>query len=96
MYMMVANTDEWDQFPPSGYYYGIPQIIGSKLAIIGGRLSANNERTNKVSTFDEDNQTWKSYYPDLLKVRSGPGVVTHLEHVIVAGGSRGAVRNRMT
>ena len=29
---------------------------------------------------------WTSYYPDLLSVRSKPGVVSHLEHVIVAGG----------
>ena len=29
-----------------------------------------------------------SYYPDLLLVRSKPGVVSHLEHVIVAGGGR--------
>ena len=45
--------------------------------------------TNKVSTFDEDSQTWTSYYPDLLSVRSKPGVVSHLEHVIVAGGDKG-------
>ena len=44
--------------------------------------------TNKVSTFDEGSQTWTSYYPDLLSVRSKPGVVCHLEHVIVAGGAR--------
>ena len=72
--------------PPSGHYYGIPHIIGEKLVIIGGRLSATKKRTNKVSTFDEDSQTWTSYYPDLLSVRSRPGVVSHLEHVIVAGG----------
>ena len=29
------------------------------------------------------------YHPDLLKVRSGLGVVSHREHVIVAGGTRG-------
>ena len=46
--------------------------------------------TNKVSTFDETSQTWKPYYPDLLSVRSKPGVVTHLEHVIVAGGGNTA------
>ena len=51
------------------------------------------ERTNRVSTFDEENQTWKSYYPDLLTVRSGPGVVSHLEHVIVAGGTRALSKN---
>ena len=80
------NTDQWGQLPPSGHYYGIPHIIGGKLAIIGGRMSATKKKTNKVSTFDEDSQTWTSYYPDLLSVRSKPGVVSHLEHVIVAGG----------
>ena len=38
------------QLPPSGHYHGIPHIIGDKLANIGGRLSATNKRTNKVST----------------------------------------------
>ena len=82
------NTDQWGQLPPSGHYCGIPHIIGGRLAIIGGRLSATKKRTNKVSTFDEDSQTWTSYYPDLLSVRSRPGVVSHLEHIIVAGGIR--------
>ena len=42
----------------------IPYIIGEKksLLYIGGCLSATNykKRTNKVSTFDEDSQTWTS------------------------------------
>ena len=86
VYVYDINTDQWSQLPPSGHYYGIPHIIGGNLVIIGGRLSATKKRTNKVSTFDEDSQTWTSYYPDLLSVRSKPGVVSHLEHVIVAGG----------
>ena len=67
VYKYDINTNQWGQLPPSGHYYGIPHIIGGKLAIIGGRLSATNykERTNKVSTFDEESQTWISYYPDL-------------------------------
>ena len=88
VYVYDINTDQWGQLPPSGHYHGIPHIIGGKLVVIGGRLSATNKRTNKVSTFDEDSQTWASYYPDLLSVRSKPGVVSHLEHVIVAGGTR--------
>ena len=88
VYVYDINTDQWDQLRPSGHYYGIPHIIGGKLVIIGGRLSITKKMTNKVSTFDEDNQTWTSYYPDLLSVRSKPGVVSHLEHVIVAGGAR--------
>ena len=88
IYVYNINNDQWGQLPPSGHYYGIPHIVGGRLAIIGGRLSATKKMTNKVSTFDEDSQTWTSYYPDLLSVRSKPGVVNHLEHVIVAGGAR--------
>ena len=86
VYVYDINADQWDQLPPSGRYNGIPHIIGGRLAIIGGRLSATKKMTNKVSTFDEDSQTWTSYYPDLLSVRSRPGVVSYLDHVIVAGG----------
>jgi len=88
VYIYDINTDNWDQLPPSGHYWGIPHFIGGKLAIIGGWLSATKKRTNKVSTFDETSQTWISYYPDLISVRGNPGVVTHLEHVIVAGGGK--------
>jgi len=83
------DANDWDQLPASGHYFGIPHIIGGKLTIIGGRLSATNKRTNKVSTFDEAGQTWISYYPDMLSVRSKPGVVTHGEYVIAVGGTNG-------
>ena len=87
VYVYDADIDQWGQLPPSGHYYGIPHIIGVKLVIIGGYLSAT-KMTNKVSTFDEDSQSWTCYYPDLLSVRYQPGIVSHLEHVIVAGGIR--------
>ena len=88
VYVYDINNDQWGQLPPSGHYSGVPRIIGGKLVILGGCISANSEETNKVSTFGEDSQTWTSYYPDLLSVRNRPGVVSHLEHVIVAGGIR--------
>ena len=88
VFVYDINADQWGQLPPSGHYYGILHIIGGRLTIIGGRLSATKKMTNKVSTFDEDSQTWTSYYPDLLSVRNKPGVVSHLKHVIVAGGGR--------
>ena len=96
VYVYDINTDQWGQLPPSGHYFGIPHIIGGKLVIIGGRLSATNKRTNKLSTFDEDSQTWTSYYPDLLSIRSRPGVVSHLEYVIVAGGGRPTAEDDVT
>ena len=91
VYVYNINIDQWSQLPPSGHYNGVAHIIGDKLAIIGGRLFATKQRTNKVSTFDDGTQTWISYYPDLLSSRSMPGVVSHQEYVIVAGGRpRGA------
>ena len=88
VYVYDVNTDHWDQLPSSDHWGGVPHIIGGKLVIIGGWLCAAKKWTNKVSTFDETNQTWTSHYPDLLSVRGQPGVVTHLEHVIVAGGGK--------
>ena len=88
VYVCDINIDQWGQLPPLGHYNGVPHIIGGKLVIIGGYLYATTKRTNKVSTYDEKSQQWTSYYPDLLSVRRRPGVVSHLEHVIVAGGTR--------
>ena len=86
IYVYDISTGQWDQLPPSGHFNGVPHIIGEKLAIVGGCLCGNSNITNEVLTFDEDSQTWMSYYPNLLSARSKPGVVSHLEHVIVAGG----------
>jgi len=55
--------------------------------MFGGRLLPNLKKTNKVSTFDKSTHSWISFYPDMMSVRSRPGVVTHLEYVIVAGGT---------
>ena len=85
VYVYDINDDFWKQLPLSDHY-GVPHIISGRLALIGGRLSSTKNATNKVSTFDEACQKWMSYYPDLLYARYRPGVVTYLEHIIVAGG----------
>ena len=89
VYMYDVATDHWDRLPDPGQYYGVPHIIGGRLCIIGGRLCYTFERTNQITTFDGTTRLWKSHYPNLLSARSGPGVITHLEHVIVAGGVSG-------
>lgn len=89
VYVYDIDTDCWDSLQPPGHYLGIPQVVGGKLAIFGGRQSDTKQRTNKVSTFDETTRKWISHYPNLLSIRSKPGVVTHLEYVIVAGGDKG-------
>ena len=66
VYVYDINTDQWGWLPPPGHCYGIPHIIGGKLAIIGGCLSSIWECTNKVLTFNGTSQTWIFYYPDIL------------------------------
>ena len=83
VFVYDIDYNRWDTLPPLDHYYAIPHIIGKKLALIGGREGAF---TNKVSTFDPTTQSWVSYYPNLLSARYHPGVVTHMEYVIVAGG----------
>ena len=80
------NNDEWSRLPPPGHYYGRLQIINDQLTVIGGRDNDTKKITNKVSTFDNNTKNWRRYYPDLMKPRSKPGVVTHEDHVIVLGG----------
>ena len=89
VYVYDINIDHWERLPPSGHWRGIPQIIGGKLAIIGGHLLSTTKMvTNKVSTFNNTSKILTSFYPNLLLPRGNPGVVTHLEHVIVTGGGK--------
>ena len=89
VYAYDVSTDHWRELPIPGQYYGIPHIIGRRLSIIGGRLSDTRKKTDRVLTFDEETNAWISYHPNLLSAVSKPGVVTHLEYVIVAGGDIG-------
>ena len=84
VYVYDISADKWDRIPAPGQYKGKLQIINSKLTVIGGWDNATKKITNKVTTFD-GNQ-WIQCYPNMLKARVGPGTVTHLDYVIVAGG----------
>ena len=86
VYCYNIMSDQWVQLPPPGHYFGILQIIDGKLTVIGGRDSDTNKRTNKVTTYI--NNGWTSHFPNLLRARNKPGVVSHSEYVIVAGGYR--------
>ena len=92
-YAYDITTDNWSQLPTPGQYYSIPHIIGGRLSIIGGRLSDTRKITNRVVTFNKATNKWISYHPNLLTARSKPGVVTHQEYVIVAGGAIDDIAN---
>ena len=85
VYVYDINGNQWDRLPPPEQYMGTLQIINSNLTVIGGRDNTTRKITNKVTTYD--NNSWKNIYPNMNKPRVKPGVVTHLDYVIVAGGA---------
>ena len=85
VYIYDINSNHWDSLPNPGQNRGILQIINGKLTIIGGRDHTTRKITNKVTTYI--NNSWRNYHPNMLKARGLPGVVTHLDYVIVAGGA---------
>ena len=85
VYVYDINSNQWDILPPPGQYMGNLQIINSKLTVIGGRDYTTNKITNKVTTYTNNN--WSNEYINLLKARVRPGVLTHLDYAIVAGGT---------
>ena len=81
------TTNQWKQLPPSGHCCGVLLMIGQKLTIFGGQDSETYEIHNKVSTY---NNSWISYFPNMLKARSKPGVTSYKDYVIVMGGTLGS------
>ena len=94
VYVYDINDNKWATLYPSPkQFHGTVQIINGKLTIIGGIIATENteenykeKTTNKVTTYNTDNKSWSNEYPNLKKARDMPGVLTHLNYVIVAGG----------
>ena len=86
VYCFNISTDKWEQLPPYKRIQGKLQVINGHLTIIGGWDRSTNMATNNVSTLINDN--WTDHYPSLLRARCKPGVVSHPEYVIVAGGAK--------
>ena len=80
------NNNKWSRLPPPGHYMGRLQIINDQLTVIGGCNNDTKQVTNKVSTFSDNTNKWTNCYPDLMKPRYKPGIVTYEDHVIVLGG----------
>ena len=87
-------SDLWRQLPPSDHCWGVLQIVGDKLTLFGGIDHHTKTRTNRVSTFDNTTKKWGSCYPDMNDVRFRPGVATHLDYVMVAGGNKDPINVR--
>lgn len=85
VFVYDVHHDQWDKLPLSGHRRGILQIIDGNLTIFGGLDNTTKKITSKVTTFIDDE--WTNVFPDMQNPRVKPGVVIHLNNVIVAGGA---------
>ena len=86
VYSYNTGNDRWQQLPQPCHRYGVLCMVNDKLTIFGGRDSATDVMHKKVTTYHIDTNKWISYYPDMLYIRSKPGVITYQDYVIVMGG----------
>ena len=87
VYCYNTNTDHWTVLPQPGHRFGILHMLDDKLTIFGGGDPVNMRTFNKVTTYNNDTNSWYSEYPDMLNKRFRPGVITYNNYVIVIGGN---------
>ena len=61
-------------------------MLDDRLTIFGGQDPVTYNVLNKVTTYNNDTNSWYSQYPDMLNMRFKPGVITYHNYVIVMGG----------
>ena len=72
--------------PQPGHRFGVLHMLDDRLTIFGGSDPVTHKFHNKVTTYNNDTNTWYRQYPDMLKNRFKPGVITYHNYVIVMGG----------
>lgn len=82
VYCYNTKTDHWTVLPQSGHRCGVLLMLDDKLTIFGGMYPPSN----KVSTYNNDTNTWYSCYPNMLYKRGFAGVIAYHNYVIVMGG----------
>ena len=82
-----TNTDHWTVLPQPGHRFGVLHMLNDRLTIFGGIDPVTSRRFNKVTTYNNDTNSWYSHYPDMLNKRFKPGVIKYNNYVIVMGGN---------
>ena len=86
VYCYNTNTDNWTVLPQPGHCRGVLHMLDDKLTIFGGQGAVTVKILKKVTTYNNDTNSWYSEYPDMLNKRFKPGVITYNNYVIVMGG----------
>ena len=61
-------------------------MLDGRLTIFGGSDPVTYKNLNKVTTYNNDTNSWYSHYPDMLNKRFKPGITIYNDYVIVMGG----------
>ena len=82
------KSDRWSQLPSPGHNLGILCMVDGKLNVFGGHNAVDKTATNRVSTLFPNTNSWIGHFPNMVNVKTRPGVAVYLEYIIVAGGAR--------
>lgn len=85
------KNGRWSRLCSPGHNLGVLCVIDGRLSVFGGHDAIDKTATNRVSTLVPDTKSWIGYFPNMISVRTKPGVTVYLEHIIVAGGARDRV-----
>ena len=86
VYCYDTRSKQWQQLPRPGHHLGVIHMVDKNLTIFGGSDSTTGKVHNKVTTYNSKTNSWYGCYPDMLRNRYKPGVITSVDHVIVMGG----------
>ena len=86
VFCYTTNTDHWTVLPQPGHCCGVLHMLNDRLTIFGGNDPVTKVILNKVTTYNNNTNSWYSHYPDMLNKRFKPGVITSSNYVIVMGG----------
>ena len=84
--MYDCQKDEWSMLPELPYAeFSLVAVPYKKQLLAIGGLTSNDEVSNKVFAWDEDNKEWTTPYPDMPTARRRSSCISHGSSVIVAG-----------
>ena len=89
VYCYNINTDHWSVLPQPGHNFGVLNMLDDRLTIFGGQDPVTFKFHSKVTTYNNDTNSWYSQYPDMLNNRLMSGVIVYRNYVIVMGGKSG-------
>ena len=84
IYVYEVSKDTWASLPDCPHGYTTVSVVNGRLTAVGGWLS--REATNKLLTFNKDNNKWVEKLPAMPTKRLLAAVVCAGKLLVVAGG----------